>query len=303
LHEALVVGQLFSSAWWKSLLGERQFSQWRQRGLVETNSAGLVSATFRALPLDELLLLSDPLATCFENRVHFGRDSLNMAEFLQSRTDDDLRPAQPRRFLDVGTGTGVILLNFARFFDEAVGIDINPRAVVATRLNARLNGVANARAIHRDIFCRPEDLGEFQFVTWNAPFMFFPHDERAKNIDGYGGNFGIELTLDFLKVLPGLLAPSGQAFVLTAAPVMFTNENRLISELSKVARESCLDVSVHFLFSFWFEKFGAFYRQHGIRRFESVILEIRSGTGRLERVSPRWTRRVGDRMKRMVKRL
>jgi ribosomal protein L11 methyltransferase len=54
------------------------------------------------------------------------------------------RPNRPRRILDLGTGTGVLAIAAAKMFRMPVlAIDVDPRAVMVARANARLNGVGS----------------------------------------------------------------------------------------------------------------------------------------------------------------
>jgi hypothetical protein len=87
----------------------------------------------------------------FQGRVWMGLDTIELADFLkqQLRRSDGCA-------LEIGAGTGVQTLVASRFFDEAVGVDFNPRAVRFSQLNAEVNGVGNARFRESDLFSAVE---------------------------------------------------------------------------------------------------------------------------------------------------
>jgi methylase of polypeptide subunit release factors len=217
----------------------------------------------------------------FRFRVHIGQDSLNMAEFLSAR---NLRA--DARVLDVGTGSGILLMTAARGRREGVGVDINPRAVRLASFNAEVNGLTNCRVELRDVFESSTDLGRFDVVTWNTPFMFFPESWKETSVDGYGGHLGIEIPLKFVDLLPSLLSHRGTAFVLAAGPRMLDGSNRLDDELRRRLPALGIDANAHVLQTFWFPELREFYAQHGVEHFESVMLEIKAGQGRFVRREP-----------------
>lgn len=69
------------------------------------------------------------------------------------------------RFLDVGTGTGVLAVCASKLgFKEVVGVDIDPLAIDAANRNARHNNLANIDIKQGDITATN---GEFDFVAAN----------------------------------------------------------------------------------------------------------------------------------------
>jgi release factor glutamine methyltransferase len=277
-YRALVIGEELSRGEWEHLIGAEAASAWTHHHMLSPAAAGGLRARFRAVVASGLVLIVDPLDEAFRFRVHIGQDSLNMAEFLEQR-----HFPPDARALDVGTGSGVLLMTIARGRREGVGVDINPRAVRLARFNARLNELRNCRIEERDVFAASDAIGRFDIVTWNTPFMFFPESWKETSVDGYGGHLGIEIPLRFIDLLPSLLADRGVAFVLAAAPRMLDGTNRLDAELRSRLPSLGLDATAHVLQTFWVPQLREFYDQHGVRNFESVILELSVGRGRLIR--------------------
>ncbi len=294
---ALVLREALNESEWHRLLGDA-FAHWKRLGLLEPGTSGWVSR-FAVVPVEDLRLVVDPQEVSFRNKVHIGQDSLHLLEFVRARSND-----VGGRVLDVGTGSGILLaaLAAAAAAEESVGIDINPRAARVARFNADANRRTRCRIEVRDALDAALDLGRFDRVVWNAPFMFYPEEERAQRIDGDGGELGIALTLAFADRLPALLRSSGQAWIMSAGPVLADGGNALEGALRERASRLGLDITLHVLQSFWVPSLRAFHERYGIRRFESVILDCRPGRGRCDRIPSAWTRRLLDRARGLLTR-
>lgn len=82
---------------------------------------------------------------------------------------ENLPDLQGRDFLEIGCGTGVLSVFAARFgAKRIVSIDVNETAVANAKLNFKRFGIKNADAILSNVFS--EVRGEFDVVTWNAPY-------------------------------------------------------------------------------------------------------------------------------------
>jgi release factor glutamine methyltransferase len=276
LYRAFTLGQTMPRESWRSILGAAELESWTARGLLSDEN-GVLRAAFRIVCLDGLWLVSDAFAQQrqFRNRVHIGKDTAVLLDVLPEQAGG--------RYLDVGTGSGALLLAVGRRHREAVGVDINPRAVAIAEFNAKLNGIRST-VVNGDLF-ELTGLGRFDLVTWNLPFHFLPTEERADNIDGDGGEMGIELTLRFVDRLPSLLSESGCAYLLTSSPTLFDGTEPFIRAMVDRAPRLRFDVHVAFIHGLWSPARRRFHREHGIRRIDNVVIEIRRGTGRLERVA------------------
>jgi SAM-dependent methyltransferase len=294
IYHGVVLGAELARAQWAELVGDA-VTEWVEAGLLAPGPSRGLRARFRAIAASGLILIVDPLDETFRFRVHIGQDSLNMAEFLTARN----LPADSR-VLDVGTGSGILLMTTARGRREGVGVDINPRAVRVASFNAELNGLTNCRVELRDVFELSADLGPFDVVTWNTPFMFFPESWKDTSVDGYGGHLGIEIPLRFVDLLPSLLSDRGIAFLLAAGPRMTDGSNRLDDELRHRAKPLGIDVIAHVLQTFWFPGLRDFYAQHRVENFESVMLEIIPGTGQFVRREPPVTTVAADVVRRWL---
>ncbi len=79
----------------------------------------------------------------------------------------ELRPGAS--VLDLCTGSGAVAISAARAGARATAIDLSRRAVLAARLNARLNGVS-LRVLRGSLF---EPVGDerFDFIVSNPPYV------------------------------------------------------------------------------------------------------------------------------------
>ena len=130
--------------------------------------------------------------------------------------------ARVRTILDLGTGTGALLLAALVEFPGAVGlgIDIAPAAVALAARNARANGLAG-RAMFLAGRWGAAVAGRFDLVLANPPYIaaadiagLMPevaaHEPRAA-LDG--GGDGLDAYRAIIADLPRMLAPGGVAIL------------------------------------------------------------------------------------------
>jgi HemK-related putative methylase len=83
--------------------------------------------------------------------------------------------------LEIGCGTGVISVYLAAKGMFVTSTDINPEALINTKVNSILNRVEdNVDTILSDIFDNVLKLTKFDLVFWNTPFIY--HDELQINL-------------------------------------------------------------------------------------------------------------------------
>jgi hypothetical protein len=78
-----------------------------------------------------------------------------------------------RKMLDLGTGCGIQAILAASHADQAVGTDVNPRAVNMATFNAHLNGLSNVEVLAGDMF-EPVLGRRFDLIVGNLPFVISP---------------------------------------------------------------------------------------------------------------------------------
>ena len=124
-----------------------------------------------------------------------------------------------RRILDLGTGTGCLLLASLSEFTEAfgVGVDLAPSAVALARRNAAANGLADRAAFLAGDW-GDAIAGRFDLLLCNPPYIatgdlpgLAPElrHEPVRALDGGPG--GLAAYARLLPALPALLEPGGLA--------------------------------------------------------------------------------------------
>jgi len=114
------------------------------------------------------------------------------------------------RFLDLGTGCGVLALSATRHADQVVGLDLNTRAVALAEFNRQLNGASGARFLAGNLF---DPLGEQRFdsIVCNPPFVIGP---SHKWLHSHSGRPADELCQQIVQTAPRFLSPDGFCQVL-----------------------------------------------------------------------------------------
>jgi release factor glutamine methyltransferase len=130
--------------------------------------------------------------------------------------------AQPRRILDIGTGSGAILLALLSEWPEAsgVGTDISPAALQTASRNADRLGFASRAAF---VACNYTAAlsGPFDLIVSNPPYIrsadIAELDREVRNFDPRraldGGADGLAAYREVITESPRLLAPGGTLIV------------------------------------------------------------------------------------------
>ncbi|WP_408903724.1 peptide chain release factor N(5)-glutamine methyltransferase [Paeniroseomonas aquatica] len=132
-------------------------------------------------------------------------------------------PGAVRRILDLGTGTGCLLLAALREFPAATGLGLDriPAAAALARENARRLGLAGRCAFAAADWAAPLAGARFDLVLANPPYIesaaipgLMPEvarHEPASALDGGADGLGAYRLI--AAALPGLLAPGGRAIL------------------------------------------------------------------------------------------
>ncbi|MBI4896029.1 MAG: methyltransferase [Candidatus Aenigmarchaeota archaeon] len=128
-----------------------------------------------------------------------SEDSLLLADLLER---EDL--AQ-KDVLDMGCGSGLLSILCAAKHAQVTAVDVNPKAVQATKENAKKNHVP-VMVLQSDLFSRVH--GTFDLILFNAPYLpTAPDDDDARWSGGENGRDAIER---FAATAMPFLKPSGK---------------------------------------------------------------------------------------------
>jgi methylase of polypeptide subunit release factors len=118
-----------------------------------------------------------------------------------------------KRFLDLGTGSGLFALRAASTHDEAIGVDITARSVTFAQFNQRLNGLTNTRFVQGDLYAPV--TGVFDVIVSNPPYVPHVDEPDVKRPTYYqGGRNGDLITREVLAGLETHLVDGGYCNIL-----------------------------------------------------------------------------------------
>jgi SAM-dependent methyltransferase len=176
--------------------------------IVWAEARGLVSL-FRMVIGNDLYILCDDL-TRGEDAVMGAGDTTNTL----CQASHPTRSIE--RMLDLGCGAGSCALLFSSRAARAVGTDINSRAIILSKVNAALNGIANIDFRQGDLFA-PVEGETFDLIVSQPPYYARPEGVAGKTFL-YGGARGDEFPLEVLSQVPHYLSPVGRAVLLVEWP-------------------------------------------------------------------------------------
>lgn len=117
------------------------------------------------------------------------------------------------RFLEVGTGSGLIALHAVANGARVVASDVDPLALRLVSRNARANGMGLA-LVRADLL--GPFRGPFDVVVFNPPYLPRGEDETPEP-RWTGGQAGGEALGRFLQDLPRVLDAKGRAYVVISS--------------------------------------------------------------------------------------
>jgi release factor glutamine methyltransferase len=115
-----------------------------------------------------------------------------------------------RRFLDMGTGSGLVGIWAARAGADLTACDVNVRAVELARENARVNGVAG-EILESNLFSALTGR-RFDFICFNLPF--YPRAPQSPLEAAFFAGPDFQVVRQFAKECPAFLAPGGSVVVI-----------------------------------------------------------------------------------------
>lgn len=176
---------------------------------IVSEEADRVRSRFRVMPFEQLYVLSDEMDAHGDPVMGPGATTARLAAAMNVEEGASV--------LDVGCGAGTLALVAARRgAGSVVGVDLHPRAIVTSRINARLNGLA-AEFLQGDLTA-PVAGRCFELIVSQPAFVIQPPDVESTTYL-HGGARGDELTLRLLTELSPLLAEDGRGLVLFDAPI------------------------------------------------------------------------------------
>ncbi len=193
----------------RAALGEIPVDRLVEAGLLARGADGSIVSPFLMNLVNDLYVVCDDLSNGEDAVMGAGETTADLCNAAYPSTSIDSA-------LDLGCGAGTGALLVAPRARRVLGTDINPRAIVLSRLNAAINGVRHAEFRQGDLF-GPVGDETFDLIFSQPPFVAGPETAGAPTYL-HGGARGDELALRILSGLSGRLRPGGRAVLLVEWP-------------------------------------------------------------------------------------
>lgn len=174
---------------------------WRSRVRFSTLNTGLyVHSAFPTMDTDA---------------VFFGPDTYRFVRSIDAYLH--MRRAGVERAVDIGCGAGPGAISIARRHPQAQihALDINPAALQATMVNARVNHVNNVVPHESNLFSAVD--GSFDLIVANPPYL---NDPAGRAYRHGGGALGEQLSISILEAALPRLAPTGTLLLYTGVAMV-----------------------------------------------------------------------------------
>ena len=127
--------------------------------------------------------------------------------------------------LEIGCGSGIISIHLAKRGNTVTSVDINRKAVKATKYNANQNQV-NIEVLEGDMFEKVKDR-KFDFIVCNSPYLppteEYNDPELALAVEG--GPTGSEFTIELLSKAEDYLKTGGNIYLIISSKMKNLNVN------------------------------------------------------------------------------
>ncbi len=183
-------------------------------------------------------------------------------QFINKDNIDGIKLNKISYILDMGTGTGIIAIFFAKYFKFNLGLnikiyasDILLDAIKLSKKNAKKNGLENEIVfIHSNLFNNfPTSLEhKFNIIFFNPPYLpsesiFKKKNEKKIFYSWDGGKKGIEIFENFLIQSIEFLSPMEKSFIY----FLFSSNSALdvlYAKIEKLGFELKILKKAHFFF-------------------------------------------------------
>tara|TARA_B100001250_G_C19793434_1_gene787634 strand:- start:1790 stop:2338 length:549 start_codon:yes stop_codon:yes gene_type:complete len=119
--------------------------------------------------------------------------------------------------LEIGSGTGIISIHLALRGHQVTAIDLNPKAVQATKFNAENNNV-NLEVLEGNLF-DPVPNRKFDIIVCNPPYLppAEDYDDSELALAVEGGPSGSEFTIRLLTQAKDYLNSNGSIYLILSS--------------------------------------------------------------------------------------
>ena len=132
-------------------------------------------------------------------------------------------PQELGSVLEIGCGSGIISIHLAKRGNTVTSVDINPKAVKATKFNADQNRV-KVEVLEGNMFEKVKGR-KFDFIVCNSPYLpptdNYNDPELALAVEG--GPTGSEFTIELLSKAKDYLKTGGNVYLIISSKMKELN--------------------------------------------------------------------------------
>ena len=211
------------------------------------------------------------------NKVWMGSDTIIFLRFLEKY----LKRKNFKKALEIGSGTGTVILSLSQNFEINEAVDINSKAVKITFLNAKINNVENFKIYKSNLYQKIK--GKYDLIISNPWFV----DLRKG---------GLEVLPKIIDKLDKYLEDNGTCLLLMNS--FFKNKKDTLEEyFLNILKKKKYDVNLFSNGVFYEFERNKDYKKNAVEYAISYNVEIKKrGSGILTKYHPNLIRRFRDKI-------
>ncbi|HDM43810.1 MAG TPA: methyltransferase domain-containing protein, partial [Candidatus Woesearchaeota archaeon] len=121
--------------------------------------------------------------------------------------------AENKTVLDLGTGTGILAIEAAKYAKKVYAVDISKKALAVAKQNAKKANAKNITFLRSDLFSafkQAKRKPRFDLILFNPPYLpAQPSEPKELALQIAGGKHGYELIERFFQDVSFFLDPDG----------------------------------------------------------------------------------------------
>lgn len=278
LYRFLILNEPINVALVKDIIGSNIIDLFVKSKICYLLPDKTIQASYRIIPFHGKLFITDRYNAMNDMMVYLSYDSLLFCEHLITSIDKNTVISS---VLDICCGSGIIGLTIGsliKHFSPMIdGIDINPRAIELSKVNALLNNVVNTSFFVNDLNELKKNENQFyNLIVFNPPFVLMPPDNKI--LHSYGGELGIEYSMSILHIIDQKIRLNTKCFGIVASPVLYGNKIPILMEKAK--RFKNLKIQLKLIGEYPpIERYKEYYERSGVETICQMIITVEQGSG------------------------
>lgn len=217
----------------RAIVGDELFEQ-MHRAEVLLPHGQIWRSALRWSSLSGLLFAHSAYPTEADDSVFFGPDTYRFASLIEAYLQSSDKTVQRAVDIGCGSGAGAVLVARGRPEAQVLGVDINPKALRLTAVNAKLAETPNVVSRQSNLLSDVE--GEFDLIVANPPYML---DAQERAYRHGGGELGSGLSFQIVESALQRLASGGTLLLYTGIAIVNGHDGFLQALRERLNNERC----------------------------------------------------------------